>query len=63
MGWWRLGPFQAKLVDVVGANLTSLDVLVNKLSRVVAEAMLWVVAEAMWWVAGSSRNKANSAFN
>ena len=27
MGWWRLGPFQAEVVDVVGANLTSLDVL------------------------------------
>ena len=27
MGSWRLGPFQAKVVDVVGANLSSLDVL------------------------------------
>ena len=32
MGWWRLGPFQAKVVDVVGDNLSSLDVLKNFLS-------------------------------
>ena len=33
MGWWRLGPFQAEVVDVVGANLTSLDVLKYFFSR------------------------------
>ena len=32
MGWWRLGPFQAKVVDVLGDNLSSLDVLKNFLS-------------------------------
>ena len=39
MGSWRLGTFQAKVVDVVGDNLSSLDVLkyfflINKHSRV-----------------------------
>ena len=35
MGWWRLGPLplQAKVVDVVGANNTFLDVLKYFFSR------------------------------